>query len=86
MLLSRTFGSKIGARNHPDKHPLDVLLVRVEDGDAPNFARHLRRRDPADGASADDEDAGLYHSLSGIDRAITVHYPSPVVPLPLRGL
>jgi hypothetical protein len=57
-------------------HPLYVLLVRVEHGDAPHLARHLRRRDPAYGARANDEHACLYHSLSGVACAIMIHRPS----------
>ena len=59
-------GVRVGIEGHPallaevvyeeavPSHPLDVLLVRVEHGDAPHPVRHLRRRDPADGARADD--------------------------------
>ena len=43
-------------------HHLDVLLVRVENDDAIHLPLHIRRRDAADGASADDEHASPDHA------------------------
>jgi hypothetical protein len=45
-------------------HPLDVLLVRIEHGDPLHRTCHLRRSDPADSASSDDEHARLDHYVS----------------------